>query len=373
MDHPAAADLAVPDGPVAPVQPAPGDPALDLRRVRALERIAAVLGWTAGVLAVVAFVATLADVCLLVFAAVLVAVLLRGGAEGLHGLTRLPVGLCLLAIVLALLSVFGLLGWLYGPRLAAEGVALWDQINTQFQALWGRFGDLDWVRRLADRLRGYFSGEAGRLAGLAAGVATSTLGAFGSLLVVAVVALYLAASPRPYVRGTVRLLPHGWRPRGSLVMTGVAHALRWWFVGQAVDMAVIGVLTFVGLTLLGVKLAVVLAIVAGLFNFVPYVGAIAGAVPAVLVAFGGGPQQALYVAGLFVAVQALEGNVIAPFIQRRTVDLPPVLTLLSQTVLGTLLGPLGLILATPLTAAGMVAVERIYVEGVLGDRVERDQ
>jgi predicted PurR-regulated permease PerM len=105
--------------------------------------------------------------------------------------------------------------------------------------------------------------------------------------------------------------------------------------------------------------------IAGLFNFVPYIGALAGAVPALAVAVGQSPHTAIYVAVLFAVVQTLEGNIIGPLIQKRTVDLPPALTILSQTVLGTLFGVMGLILATPLTAASMTAVRMVYVETVL--------
>ena len=70
-----------------------------------------------------------------------------------------------------------------------------------------------------------------------------------------------------------------------------------------------------------------------------------------------------------MCVQSLEGYLVAPLIQKRTVELPPVLTIMSQTVLGTLFGPLGLILATPLTAASMVLVRKLYVEDVLGDHI----
>jgi predicted PurR-regulated permease PerM len=114
-----------------------------------------------------------------------------------------------------------------------------------------------------------------------------------------------------------------------------------------------------------VKLALTLALIAGLFNFVPYIGALTGAVPAIAVAFAQGPQMAAYTALLYAAVQTLEGNVIAPLIQKRTVDLPPALTILSQTLLGSLFGIIGLILATPLAAAGMTAVRMVYVESVL--------
>ena len=141
--------------------------------------------------------------------------------------------------------------------------------------------------------------------------------------------------------------------------------LQLWFLGQFVDMIIVASLVGAGLFLLGVPLAATLAIFAGILNFVPYVGALAGAVPAILVAFSQSPTLALWVALLFCSVQMLEGNVIAPLIQKRTISLPPALTILSQTILGTLFGVFGLILATPIIAALLTAIRMIYVEGVL--------
>ena len=207
------------------------------------------------------------------------------------------------------------------------------------------------------------------MAGMISGVATGTLGALGSLVVLAAAALYFAVSPDLYVNGTLRLIPPRHRERGHEIMHAVGTTLRWWFLGQAVDMLVVGVLTGAGLLALGIPLWGTLAVIAALCNFVPYIGALAGAVPAILVALGHGPQSALWVAALFVCVQSLEGYLVAPLIQKRTVELPPVLTIMSQTVLGTLFGPLGLILATPLTAASMVLVRKLYVEDVLGDEI----
>lgn len=168
-----------------------------------------------------------------------------------------------------------------------------------------------------------------------------------------------------YVEGALQLLPPRARGQGREVLTAVGRALQLWALGQLVDMLVVAVLIGTGLYLLDISLAFTLALFAGLLNFVPFLGALAGAVPAVLVAFGQSPNQALWVAGLFVAVQTLEGNLIAPLIQRRTVSLPPALTLFSQAILGTLFGPLGLVLATPVMAAGLVAVRMAYVESVV--------
>lgn len=339
----------------------------DRRRTLATERMFGLLAATAGLLAAGALVASLSDVLLLVFAAILMACLLRGGAEALERRFGGPPQLWLAVIVIGIVGGTILAFWLRGPMLAREVSEVWRQLSDQARDLWNRLGTAEWLKPLVERLQAFIDEGTRRVAGLAAGFATSTFGTVGSLVVVLVAALYFALDPGLYVAGTLRLLPRSWRPRGALVLADMTATLRWWFLGQALDMVAVGVLTYAGLALLGLKLAFTLALIAGLFNFVPYIGALAGAVPAVLVGLGEGPQTALWVMLLFVAVQTIEGNIIAPLVQKQTVELAPVLTILSQTVLGTLFGPLALILATPITAVAVVAVRRIYVEGVLGD------
>jgi predicted PurR-regulated permease PerM len=178
-------------------------------------------------------------------------------------------------------------------------------------------------------------------------------------------AAFLAASPQIYLNGGLRLLPISWRPRARNVATEVCKTLQLWFAGQVVDMIVVAILLGSGLSFLGVKLAPTLALLAGLLNFVPYVGALAGVVPALLVALAQSPELAMWVALLFFCVQMLEGNLIAPLIQKRTISLAPALTIVSQTILGSLFGILGLVLATPLTAAIVTTVRMAYVESVL--------
>ena len=331
-----------------------------------LDRIRNVLVGLGLAVGVVLLFRTLADVLLLIFAAILLASVLHGAAERIGRLLGLRPGMALGAILFAMLAIAAVAVFFRGPALFEEVMRLSGQFGEQVRKLRQMLSGQPWAEHLVGQAQAYLSG--GHFAGMLSGFATGTIGVLGSFLVLIVAGLYFAASPGLYVEGTVHLLPIPQRARGRAVLLAIGHTLRWWFVGQAIDMAAVGSLTAIGLFALGIPLAATLAMIAALFNFVPYIGAICGAVPAVLVAFGQGPQPAIEVALLFVAVQTLEGNVIAPLIQRRTVELPPVLTIFSQTVLGTLFGPLGLILATPLTAAGMVLVKMVYVEDVLGDR-----
>lgn len=310
-------------------------------------------------------VTVLQDVLLLIFAAVLAACVLRGAAHWLHKHIGLGTGWCLglVVVLLTVLVVGGL--WLQGPRVTTQAVSVADAVTQQVKHLWQNWQDNPLVQRLMPRLKDQAGSVVSGFTSLVPGVASSVLGIGGDLVVILATAIFFAAAPEVYAGGFMRLLPVSWRPRGQDVMHELGSTLQLWFLGQFADMVVVTILTGTGLFFLGVPLAPTLALIAGLFNFVPYIGALAGAVPAIAVAVSQSPQTAIYVAILYAVVQTLEGNVIAPLIQKRTVDLPPALTILSQTVLGALFGVMGLILATPLTAAVMVAVRMIYVESIL--------
>lgn len=309
----------------------------------------------------------LSDVILVLFAASLLACQLAGAAHFVTRWTKLPYGAALTIVILLIVVALAAFLYWHGPDLVDETTIIYRQVNAQIGSLWKTIGNIDALSGAVDRIKDFAAHAGSHLAGYAAGFVTTTIGGFGTALLIIVAAVYLAAAPALYREGVIALMPHGWRRHGAEVMRQEGRTLRWWFIGQLVDMSAIGVLTFIGLLFLGVKLSVTLALIAALCNFVPYIGALAGSIPAILVALSSGPQSALYVALLFVAVQTLEGNVIAPMIQKRTVELPPVVTLFSQTVLGTLFGPLGLVLATPITAASLVLVKMVYQQKILGD------
>lgn len=350
------------------------------RVANALEGIKTLLRAVAIAAAVVLVIATLGEVVMIVFAAVLAAVLLRGAAAWVGRLAGIGTGWGLLAVVVLLVGFFGGLGWWFGPDLAHQAAQLQDSMGRQLAALRAQMQQTDWGRGLLARLPfglgsdGAASTGPGaspgsgvgsvlpRLAGVLAGALWSVLGLLGTVGLILVAALYMAAAPAQYVHGVAHLLPKAQRPTTRRVMDRVGHDLRGWLVGQFLDMLVVGALVGIGLWLLGMPLVFVLALIAALTNFVPYIGAIAGAVPAVLIALSMGWQQAIEVALLYTAVQTFEGNVTAPLIQQRTIALPPALTLVAQTALGLVFGLFGVILATPLTAAIIAAVQQLTDE-----------
>jgi predicted PurR-regulated permease PerM len=195
---------------------------------------------------------------------------------------------------------------------------------------------------------------------------SSTLTVVAGLFLIIVLAIYVGADPGMYHGGLMRLFPRGARDQAGVVLTRIATVLRRWLVTQLVAMVVIGVVSTVTLLLLGVKAAVALGVIAGLLEFVPTVGPILAAVPAIAMGFLDSPEKALTVGLAYLVIQQLEGHVLIPILMKEGMDLPPALTIVTQAVMALLFGFIGLMVAVPLLAVVIVPVKLLYMEGVVG-------
>lgn len=187
-----------------------------------------------------------------------------------------------------------------------------------------------------------------RLVGEARSALATVLGLFGEIIVSVLIGLFVAIDPLAYRRALLDMAPHPMRPRLSAIMAESARYLRRWLLGQLIGMMVLGLLTTAALTVLKVPDAMLLGLLAGLFNFVPYLGAIAAGIPIVLLTIPLGATTAVLAISAYIVIHLGIGYVLAPLIQQRTVRLLPGLTLASLVLFGMLFGLVGLALATPL-------------------------
>ncbi len=201
---------------------------------------------------------------------------------------------------------------------------------------------------------------------------SSTLAVLAGLAIILFVAIYVAADTQLYHRGLMHLFPHRTRPLAGEVLTTIATQLRKWLTTQLIAMAVIGVVSTIVLLILDVKAAFALGLIAGLLEFIPTVGPVLSAVPAIAMGFLDSPEKALYVAIAYLTIQQLEGHILIPLLMKGGMDLPPVLTILAQALMALLFGFLGLMVAVPMLAAVMVPVKMLYVERVVGDEIMQD-
>lgn len=314
------------------------------------------------------------DVILLLFGAVLLAIFLHGLAEIVMRLTNLSQGLAVLLVSFILILALALGIWFLAPDVAEQVRHLRDELPRSAENLRAQVAQYSWGKVLIEQIptTAQIAAALNNASVLSrvGGFFTTTIGIIGNIFLVILMAIYIASEPRFYVFGFLKLFPQDNRPRALEILKETVDMLSWWLIGKFASMLFIGVTTWIGLYLLGVPLSLTLGLIAGLLAFIPNFGPILSVVPAILLAFIESPIKAVYVLALYIGVQVIESNIVTPYIERRTIELPPVLTIAAQLALGILLGGIGLVLATPLLAVVMVLVQTIYIEDVLGERAE---
>lgn len=309
---------------------------------------------------------------LLIFGAILFAVFLRGLADLLAERTGLGKGLSLAVVGFTLVFAFGAAIYLLAPNVADQIRELRTELPRSIANLRGKLEQTGWGRTILEQIPAPEEilndrGENGETIKQVGRLFSSTISVFLKFVVFVLLSVYLAAEPRLYVNGFLRLFPKSKRKRAEEVLQAIGETLRWWLVGKFCSMIIIGILTTVGLWALGVPLYLTLGLFAAVTSFIPNFGPIIAVVPAALIALANNPITALYVLPLYYFIQVFESYLITPNIERRTVRLPPGLTISTQLVLSVLIGGQGLILATPMVAVATVLVKMLYVEDVLGD------
>jgi predicted PurR-regulated permease PerM len=312
------------------------------------------------------------DVLLLVFAAVLIAVGLDAAAVALAQRTPLRRGWALVLVTIGVFALLAGVGALTMPQFIQQLGELRDSLvefvddasayfGTAAEEAEAILGDMD------DEAQGMM-GSAGDILAQAAAWGMTTLGALTSLILLVVLALFLAADPALYRDGLLRLVPQDRRRLVDDTLSAIAYALRWWFLGQLVSMLLLGVTVGLGLLVLGIELWFALAVLTALLTFIPFLGPLIAAIPIVVVGFAAGVETGIIVAVGYLVIQNIEGNVLVPMIQHKAVNLAPALLISVQVLLSLAFGVVGLILAAPLTVVAMVAVKKLYIEATLGDR-----
>ncbi|NLE88339.1 MAG: AI-2E family transporter [Myxococcales bacterium] len=306
------------------------------------------------------------------FSAALIAIALDAPTVLLQRRLRLPRTIALILVILALLGFWTGVGAWVGPQVAEQFEHLQEQVQLGLESAQSWLRGNEPFRSL---MRLVPSAESvtppvGELVRRTQGAVLSGFSVVANLLITIFVGCFFAASPRRYTEGALLLLPEDRRAGGRRVLAAIARALRWWLVARVLLMLFIGVLFGIGLWILDIPLKLPLAVLAGILNFIPYVGPLLAYVPIVTVSLLVGPKVALYVSILYISVQFVESYLAEPLIEARTVSLPPALIILAQVVSVVWVGFIGVLLATPLLITVVVGVQLLYVRRVLHEDVQ---
>jgi predicted PurR-regulated permease PerM len=308
-----------------------------------------------------------AQVLLVFFASIFLAVFFSGLGRFLQKHTRFTYPACVAFALIGLLQILVIVGLLIGPAIGDQSTNLADALPRAYHQLLDQMKASPWgahllagVQRAMDASKGSNWQNALKFAGL-------TIHGFGGIIFAVVIGIFLAFQPDLYRAGFLNLFPKARRRRLGEVLDELGFTLWWWLMGQLVTMASVGILIGIGLAILGVPLAGTLGLIAAILAFIPSLGPLISVIPAIMIGLTISPIMGLWVCLLYLGVQILEANVITPLVQRKAISLPPAFVLGSELLMGLLLGGAGLTFATPLVAVVLVLVNMLYIQDVLGE------
>lgn len=305
------------------------------------------------------------DVLLLVFAGLLLAVGLDGLAGFVTRWTPLSRGWALVVVLVLILAFLAVVGMTIVPAFLGQLDELWQRLIGFADQVYQTLSRYGWVQQLIGEDQGQIAEAAREIVGHAASTLLALLGVIASLVVLLAIAIFTAIDPALYRRGLLSLFRPARRERIDVTLSATAATLCWWFLGQIISMLALGVTVAVGLYILGIELWLSLGVLTGLLTFIPFLGPIIAGIPIIIIGFAESTQTGLIVLIFYLVVQNLEGHVLGPIIQHRAVNLAPAMLISVQILMSALFGLLGFVLAAPLTVAGMVIVNKLYIEDVL--------
>ncbi len=303
---------------------------------------------------------------LLVFGAIVIAVILRGLAEPLMRYAKLKDKPAVAIALIGLIALIAVTIFLFGNQLSVQIAALSREIPLAWAAIHARLDAMPIGQVLNGQIND-LGKQAGSVVSFLPGIAGNFLSAGANTFVALIAGVILAGAPGKYRDGVVSLFPSAMRPAVHDSMNTSGEALRKWFIGQFISMVLVGTLIAIGLSILGVPSALALGLVAGLAQLVPFVGPLVSAGLGLLLASAGGYQLAIWTFVLYTAVSQLEANFLTPMVQRHMTEVPMVLILFALVGFAGLLGPIGVFFAMPLTVILYTLVRRyldLEAEGV---------
>lgn len=346
-----------------------------------LKKVLIIVGITISTILLIIFIGYAISLLLLVFAGILLGIVLRSLRDLVSNSTGMPSGPSLAVVIVLLLTIVGGTGYILAPSVYEQAETLYNQAPEKWTELQQELWQYSWGKQIVREnpepsdLLNNENEDSEQGDSMTQGVFSLfsiTAGAVAGIVLIFVISIYIAAEPHVYTNGFLRLFPPNKRDLTSNILDEISMAIQWWLVGQLASMLILGTITTLGLWLLGMPYALILGIFTALMTFIPNLGPILAGIPTLLVAFTVSPLMALYVGIFFVIIQSIEGYFITPMIHREMIKVPPALIITFQFLLYYLIGIIGVFVAMPLVACLMIIIQRVYVEQILGDSMQRD-
>lgn len=321
--------------------------------------------WTAAgifafVVVILLILKSIFSVLLLLLAGAIIAIYFRGTAgileRYLHLSSRFSLPVSIAGSILLLLLFF----WLTGRRIQIEAQELSNTLPAAFEQFKQQLNASALGRKVLEKIS---SDETmNKAGGIFQQFFRSTFGVLADIYIIFLVGIFFTISPGLYTRGAVMLVPQKGRAKAEEIFSKLGVSLKKWLKGQIMAMGFVALLSAIGLIILGVPMWLILALMAGLLNFIPNFGPLIALIPAVLVGWMQDGTTAIIIAIMYTVIQILESSLITPKIQQKLLSIPPALLITVQVLMGVLTGGWGIILATPILVIFMVVVRELYIK-----------
>ncbi len=271
-------------------------------------------------------------------------------------------GLAVAIVVVSIIVVFTATIALIVPSIIEQGRTLSAKLPEYQVRVRDFANEKTYTRYIYDKTSEAIKDNTNRISTNVTSISVGVAGGIFSFLTFFIFLIYMLASGRKFAVILSNMLPKKqWRKQFVTISNDISIKLGRWLRGQAVLCLIIFVVSYIGLTIIGVDYALTLALFAGIMEAVPMVGAYIGAIPAIAVALlSGSPVKAIIVAIFFLVMQQLEGSLVVPQVMKKAVGIHPMLVLLAALIGGTLLGIVGVLIAVPVTAAASVIIGSLY-------------
>lgn len=299
------------------------------------------------------------SVLLMILAACLISVFFHGLGDMIERFTKLSHRISVLIGVLITIAFLSGIFWFMGSTIQTQIAELKSDFPQMIAKAKGSLSQSTIGNKILEDISGF---DDNKIMSTAKGVFSTSFGVIGDLYIILFLGIFLTVDPSIYKQGIIKLTPVSAKEDARVVMNRISQVLKGWLKGMMLAMFLISVLTVIALTIFKIPLALTLALLAGIMNFIPNFGPLIAMIPAVLIGFTISVNMAIIIAITYLAIQTIESNVVTPMIQKKMINLPPALTILSQVLMGTVSGFLGILLATPLLAIIIVLVDELYVK-----------
>lgn len=332
------------------------------------QKVWIVCSTTALFVALIWFFKVTFSVLLLILTGALVALFFHGYARLIQRKLRIPERVALLLSIISTFVIILLLLWFMGARIQEQVTELAKTLpstvsNAKLQLSKTSIGQKIIEKTSSDQITNtvYAYGSS---------FFNSTFGIFTNIYIIVFLGIFFTISPKTYISGFLTLIPAQGKQQSRAILNRIGFTLTKWLKGQIFSMIIIAILKWIALIILDIPMAIALALIAGLLNFIPNFGPLISMFPAILIALTISVDKAIVVTIVYLLLQIFEGNVITPSIQHRLINMPAALIIIAQLFMGIVSGGWGLVLATPLVVILIVVVEETYVKKI-NNRITR--